>query len=146
MNPFKQKEISLSTGYYFDIEKKLIVYLDVDSQSEDFGRQTLYSRESNKKEQSFNLMFLSMRNMSSKKDLYSLEILEDMGLNKSLTKDFDWICEDQNVKEDFLLFLKNNEFYNLLRLFSEYENNKLKEKKKTELVIDVESGYPKYKR
>ena len=146
-NPFKQKEISLSSGYYFDIKKKIIVYLDVDTQSEDFGRQNLYSRESSERSKmSFELLLSGRMKSSDPNDLHSLEVLEDMSLNKSLVQDFDWICKDENVKESFVTFLNNNELYNLLHLFQQYLNP-VKEEKKVEIVIkDSWSSYPKYKK
>mgnify|MGYP000959865831 CR=1 len=147
MNPFKQKEVSLTSGYYFDIEKKIIVYLDVDTQSEYFGNQDIYSRESNKKTGNSFELLLSGRNKSSNpSDLYSLEVLEDMSLNKSLVQDFDWICKDENVKESFVKFLNNNEFYNLLHLFQQYLNPARKEVKEVikDVIEDSWSSYPKY--
>lgn len=144
MNPFKQKEISLFSGYYFDIKKKIIVYLDVDNESEYFGNKTIYSRESNNKP-SFEALISGRYSSSNLNDLCSLEVLEDIKLNKSLVQDFDWICLDENVKEDFVNFLINNEFYNLLNLFHTYLNPVKKiEKKKVEIVIKDEwNSYPK---
>ena len=140
MNPFKHKEISLSSGYYFDVRKKLIVYLDKDTQSEYFGRQTLYSRESSIKPDLE--MLLSGKDRSSDiNDLEPLEVLEDIDLNKSLIKDFDWICQNTNTKEHFLEFLNNNELYNMLRIFNEYLNP-VKEKKKVKPCIVDE--FPQY--
>ena len=140
MNPFKHKEISLSSGYYFDVKNKLIVYLDKDTQSEYFGRQTLYSRESSIKPD-LGMLLSGMYKMSNINDLEPLEVLEDIDLNKSLIKDFDWICQNTTTKEHFLEFLNNNELYNMLHLFNKYLNP-VKEKKKVKPCIVDE--FPKY--
>lgn len=147
MNPFKHKEVSLTSGYYFDVKRKIIVYLDKDTQSEDFGRQKLYSRESSERSKmSFELLLSGRMKSSDPNDLCSLEVLENISLNKSLVQDFDWICKDENVKESFVTFLNNNELYNLLHLFQQYLNP-VKEEKKVEIVIkDSWSSYPKYKK
>ena len=140
MNPFKHKEVSLTSGYYFDVKKKIIVYLDKDTQSEDFGRQTLYSRESSIKPD-LGMLLSGMYKMSNINSLEPLEVLEDIDLNKSLVQDFDWICQNTNTKEHFLEFLNNNELYNMLHIFNEYLNP-VKEKKKVKPCIVGE--FPQY--
>lgn len=145
MNPFKQKEISLFSGYYFDMKKKIIVYLDVDNESEYFGNKTIYSRESNSRS-SLQMMLSGNYSPTNTNDLCSLEVLEDMKLNKSLVQDFNWICKDENVKEDFVNFLINNEFYNLLNLFHKYQNPVKEEEKKKVDNKYIEDCFPKYKK
>lgn len=140
MNPFKHKEVSLSSGYYFDVRKKLIVYLDKDTQSEYFGTQTLHSRESSIKPD-FEMLISGRYRPSNINDLEPLEVLEDIDLNKSLVQDFDWICQNTTIKEHFLEFLNNNELYNMLRIFNEYLNP-VKEKKKVKPCIVDE--FPQY--
>lgn len=123
MNPFKYKEATLTSGFYFDFKKKVIVYLDIDVENVDFGSKTIYSRLSENPNTSSLEMLMSMSDRSNISNLCDLSILdEEKELTSKLRQDFKWICKDPKVKECFINFLEKNELYNLLYLFEKFHN------------------------
>lgn len=129
MNPFKYDRATLISGFYFDNKNRCICYLDTEGDGENpySSNETTYNRFVGNK--GFSEPLLPMPPEYKKKnseieDLVHLSYLENYKIRKELDKDFNWIYENQTVKESFKDYLLNEELYSLLHLFNSFISEK----------------------
>lgn len=129
MNPFRYNRATLTSGFYFDYKNRCICYLDTEGDEDNpySSNETTYNRFVGDKGYSEPLVPIpqeTRKKISAIENLVHLSYLDNYKVDKDLDKDFNWIYENQAVKDSFKNYLLNEELYTLLYLFDNFINEK----------------------
>lgn len=121
VNPFKQEQEQIQTGFFLDNKKGLVVFCFVE-RDDDYDAEgpkvKLYNRLAN------NANSVGFRLTATNGDISKVEDLIELNVNsipENIFKDFNWILNNRDLQETFTKFLLEEEKYLFLSLFEDFK-------------------------